>query len=154
MTGCFSSEKQSPATFTHGRRSDKDVKLVDIERRKKKECSSSQRLSHKVQLFSAERQGHKDTSILLAVVPEQGWQHSAGQAHSPPRLDSMATKAFSPCSPWSLQIPPCALSGNSGVHCRLWETPLTAEQMKGITARTFSKHFSIRTLLLGSLIFR
>lgn len=100
MTARFSnSEKQSPATFTHGRRSDKDIivievgtraqvqvksmknttqRLVDMDHKKKKGCSSSQGLSHKVQLFSAWRYGHKDTSMLLEVVPQQGWQHSAG----------------------------------------------------------------------------
>lgn len=38
----------------------------------------SQGLSHKVQLFSAGRYGHKDTGMLLELVPEQGCQCNAG----------------------------------------------------------------------------
>ncbi|KAK4825018.1 LOW QUALITY PROTEIN: hypothetical protein QYF61_023022 [Mycteria americana] len=46
-------------------------RLVDMDQEKKKGCSSSQGLNHKVQLFSARRYGHRDTSMLLEVVPEQ-----------------------------------------------------------------------------------
>lgn len=53
-------------------------RLVDMDQEEKKGRSSSQGLSHKVQLFSAWRYGHKDTSMLLEMVPEQGCQYSAG----------------------------------------------------------------------------
>lgn len=94
------SEKQSPATFTHGRRSDKDIivaetgtraqvqvksmnknttqRLVDMDHKKKKGCSSRQGLTHTVQLFHARRYGHKDTVMLLEVVSQQGCQCNAG----------------------------------------------------------------------------